>query len=373
LSRPRTPLFNDNVLKLGLFSANCAGGLAITTVPERWMPNWQANLKLARMADAAGLEFLLPVARWTGYGNIGTSGYHDTVLETITWATGLLSKTEHINVVATVHTAFFHPVVAAKQFVTADHISDGRFGINIVCGWNRLEYEMFGLSLPKEHSVRYALGQEWLDIVKRIWTDEAAFDWSGDHFKLQHVAGQPKPFGGSPPPIMNAGSSGEGRAFAVRNADFLFTVVADIAQGARDVTKVKAAAAEIGRKLQVFTTAYIVCRPTAAEAGDYHEYYAKEHADWPIVERAMALNQLDAKSFPPEVFTLFRERFAGGFGTYPIIGDPDTVADMLAQISAAGFNGVAISFVNYTDEFPYFRDEVLPRLERKGLRRSVPT
>ena len=113
------------------------------------------------------------------------------------------------------------------------------------------------------------------------------------------------------------------------------------------------------------------CRSTLEDPTDYHEHYAKKHADWPVVERAMALNQLDAKSFPPEVFTLFRERFAGGFGTYPIIGDPDTVADTLAQISAAGFNGTAMSFVNYADEFPYFRDEVLPRLERKGLRRPV--
>jgi hypothetical protein len=40
----------------------------------------------------------------------------------------------------------------------------------------------------------------------------------------------------------------------------------------------------------------------------------------------------------------------------------------LSEISACGFNGIATSFVNYLDEFPYFRDEVLPRLERLGLR-----
>jgi alkanesulfonate monooxygenase SsuD/methylene tetrahydromethanopterin reductase-like flavin-dependent oxidoreductase (luciferase family) len=230
---------------------------------------------------------------------------------------------------------------------------------------------MFGLDLPKEHTVRYGLGQEWFDIVKRIWSEDRAFDWSGDYFRLAHVAGAPKPYCASAPPIMNAGSSAEGRAFAVKNADFLFTVLADLDQGKKDVAQVKAAAKAIGRDLKVFTTTYVVCRPTKAEAIEYHDYYAKTHADWPVVERAMALNQLDSKSFPPEVFTIFRDRFAGGFGTFPIIGDPDVVADTLAAISAAGYDGATMSFVNYTDEFPFFRDEVLPRLERKGLRQPL--
>ena len=54
-----------------------------------------------------------------------------------------------------------------------------------------------------------------------------------------------------------------------------------------------------------------------------------------------------------------------------MIGTPDDVAAELAKISAAGFIGTTITFVNYVDEFPYFRDEVLPRLERLGLRQSA--
>lgn len=61
-------------------------------------------------------------------------------------------------------------------------------------------------------------------------------------------------------------------------------------------------------------------------------------------------------------------RFAGGHGGFPIIGSPDDVANELAQISADGFDGYAFSFVNYADELPFFAAEVLPRLERRGLR-----
>jgi dimethylsulfone monooxygenase len=52
----------------------------------------------------------------------------------------------------------------------------------------------------------------------------------------------------------------------------------------------------------------------------------------------------------------------------PIVGDPDAVAHELAQLAAAGAKGIALSFVNYLDELPLFRDEVLPRLARIGLR-----
>ena len=55
-------------------------------------------------------------------------------------------------------------------------------------------------------------------------------------------------------------------------------------------------------------------------------------------------------------------------GGFPLIGTPDSIAERLAHVSAAGFDGMALSFVNYIDEFPYFCAEVLPRLERLGLR-----
>jgi FMNH2-dependent dimethyl sulfone monooxygenase len=55
-------------------------------------------------------------------------------------------------------------------------------------------------------------------------------------------------------------------------------------------------------------------------------------------------------------------------GGFPLTGTPDSIAASLAEMAGAGFNGIGISFVNYIDELPYFRDEVLPRLERLGLR-----
>ena len=359
-------MFNDNKFKIGVFSPNCSGGMAITKVPERWDASWENNLKLSKMLDDSGIEFILPIARWTGYG--GETDFQGSNLETVTWATGLLTATKGITVFATAHASFHHPIVAAKMFSTMDQVSAGRFGLNIVCGWNKHEYDMFKIELSDNHDVRYSYGQEWYDIIKRIWTSNHEFDWDGKYFSLRHVYGNPKPFGGNIPPIMNAGSSDQGQDFAARNADYLFTVLIDLESGAANVKAIKERAKGYGREIGVFTTSYVVCRPDQKEAEEYHNHSANDQADWPAVDRLMELQGLHAKSFPPEAFTLFRNRFAAGHGVYPLVGDPDHIVDEMTRFHEAGFSGTTITFVNYTDEFPYFRDEVLPRLEAKGLR-----
>jgi FMNH2-dependent dimethyl sulfone monooxygenase len=115
--------------KLGIFGANCASGLAATAVPERWKATWENNLALAALAEQAGIDFLLPLARWRG-----TSNFEGSSLETLSWAGGLLAQTRTITVFGTVHAPMVHPVFAAKQMATVDHIGRGRFGLNIVCG-----------------------------------------------------------------------------------------------------------------------------------------------------------------------------------------------------------------------------------------------
>ena len=69
----------------------------------------------------------------------------------------------------TVHAPLIHPLIAAKQFVTADHIGQGRFGLNIVCGWNEGEFDMFGATM-REHEARYDYAQEWFDTIRLAWS-----------------------------------------------------------------------------------------------------------------------------------------------------------------------------------------------------------
>src|SRR5277367_6066347 len=97
MSQQRNPtMFNSNRIKFGLFCPNSSGGLAATKVPDRWDASWEHNLTLARMADQMGIECLVPVGRWKGYG--GETNFQNSSFETITWAAGLLAHTEKITI-----------------------------------------------------------------------------------------------------------------------------------------------------------------------------------------------------------------------------------------------------------------------------------
>lgn len=357
-------MFTEGQFLLGTFASNCSGGMSVTKVEERWDNSWENNLKLAKMLDEAGIEFMLPIARWIGYG--GETNFQGNVLETITWATGLLAHTKNINVIATVHTTANHPVVVAKQIATIDQISSGRIGLNIVAGWNEPEYKALGLELPAAHEERYAYAQDWFDVIKALWSKPEAFDWNGAFFKLKNVLGYPQLSRRAP--ILNAAGSGEGRDFAVRNADLLFTPAIDLERSKVEVPALKAQAKEAGRNLGVLTFAHVVCRPTEQEAKDYLEHFAQENADWVAVDNLVSLQFAHAQSFPHDLLALIRNRFAAGHGGYPLVGTPQQVADGILTLHAVGFNGTTLSFVDYVKEFPYFRDNVLPILEAAGIR-----
>ena len=123
-----------------------------------------------------------------------------------------------------------------------------------------------------------------------------------------------------------------------------------------------------GRELGVYTVGVITCRPTSKEAQDYYHHCIVEHADWSAVDDILALKSITARNTPPDKFQQIRSGYAQGMGGLPIVGDPDHVAGQLIDLSKAGLTGVAVSLVNYIDELPFFCAEVLPRLERAGLR-----
>ena len=365
--RDRMAMYTDNALKIGLFGANCSSGRAVTKVPERWTGNWEDNLALARMADQAGIEFMLPVGRWKGYG--GDTDYMGTTLETITWATGLLAHTKRLVVFGTVHAPLFHPVIAAKQMVTADHISGGRFGLNIVVGWNEDEFQMFGVT-QREHDARYDYAQDWIDAVKMAWEAEDDVDFDGQFIKLKKLRAKPKPYSGTRPLIMNAGASDVGRSFAIRNCDAFFTNASRTSME-DNATRVKAAKDEArthGRELDVYGVGVVTCRPTQKEAEEYYRYALIENGDWSAVDGILAKKKISVATVGEEEFQRQRQGYVNGMGGLLMVGDPDQIAQTLANLSKAGLRGIGFSFVNYLKELPYFCDEVLPRLERMGVR-----
>lgn len=350
-------------LELGMFGPNGTGH-SMSKAPERWYPTWENNRDLALAAEAAGMEFHIPFARWKGHG--GESNPQGAMLDPVVWAAGVLAITKRIKVFTTVHTPFVHPIVMAKHLATMDHIGPGRVGLNIVSGWDREEFEMFGIPL-REHDERYEYTKDWLDVMRTLWTADEPGHHRGRFFDLPGLIGEPKPRGKIT--LMNAGTSSAGRAFAIEHCDLLFNILVSPEACREEVAKVKEAARRVGRSIDVYTTACIVCRPTRKEAEDYHDYYSREMADWPATDHLMQLLGMDCQSFSPEFYAMFRHRFAAAHGHYSIVGDPGHVADEIRRIRDTGVRGLTLGFMDFASEFSSFKDEVMPRLVDLGVRR----
>jgi alkanesulfonate monooxygenase SsuD/methylene tetrahydromethanopterin reductase-like flavin-dependent oxidoreductase (luciferase family) len=364
-------LTSGNPLKLGLFGSNCSSGRSYTTVPERWDASWDNNLRLAQLAEGLGLECMVPIARWKGYG--GETNVNGSSFESIAWACGLLAATRRINVFCTVHVPLLHPIIAAKQMATVDHVGAGRLGVNVVCGWNEDEFHMFGLD-KHEHDDRYAQGDEWWTIIRRVWSGEAPFDFRGRFYDLGAVHGEPTPFTGERPLMMNAGSSPRGRQFAIEQSDMHFDGVRSPDEVAERIGDTKARARKLGRELQVWTPVGIICRPTSEQADEFLGYLV-EHADWGALGHLAEMHANDARGRTDDEGVLRRsgegavERQVLARGSYCAVGDADHVAAELLKLHRVGFDGLVLNFVDYLDELPFFAQEVLPRLERSRARR----
>ena len=292
--------------------------------------------------------------------------------ESIAWACGLLARQAAINVFCTVHVPLLHPLIAAKQIATVDHVGAGRLGVNVVCGWNEDEFHMFGMD-KHEHDDRYAQGDEWWTIIRRVWTGEAAFDFHGRFYDLGGVQGQPLPFGGERPLMMNAGSSPRGRTFAIEQSDMHFDGVRSPEDSAARIADTRAQARALGRDVQVWTPVGIISVQRSGEADEFLEYLV-DHADWGALGHLAEMHANDARARTDEEGVLRRsgegplERQVLARGSYCAVGDAEHVAAELLRLHRVGFDGLVLNFVDYLAELPYFAEEVLPRLEAAGVR-----
>jgi dimethylsulfone monooxygenase len=362
------PMREDNGFKLGVFAYSYEGGNAITTVPERWSCRWPEIRQMVQLADRSGLDFLLPAARWRGIP--GAINNRLWSFEALTLAAATAAITDRIGVFSTVHTPIIHPIVAAKAMATIDHVSGGRAGVNIVCGWNKADFLMFGIpELP--HDERYVQGQEWFDIWSRLLAGSTEpFDYDGKHFPdLEGITGMPGSIQSPRPIVFSAAYSPAGRDFAIRTSDFLLTVVESPESGRAEIADLANRSAKAGRETPpgCIAVAYVVCRETREEAEAFHQYYAVDNADHAGVDYYIATRKGQA-ALPEALYNELRARMAAGNGGYPLVGSPEDVANGIRDLHQAGFQGAALIFLNFGNELGFFVDRVLPLLEKAGVR-----
>jgi dimethylsulfone monooxygenase len=362
------PLFNSRKLKLGTFSSNLSHGCAISKIEGTLKADWPSTLALARMADEMEMEALVPVGRWKGFG--GVTNFNGAGFESYTWAAGIGAMTKKAGVFATSHVPTVHPIMAAKQATTIDHITGGRFSLNIVTGWFQPEIEMFGA--PQEsHDTRYERAAEWLEIIKLLWTREEEFDFDGRFYRIRAGWLMPKPVQKPYPVVMNAGGSDKGREFVSRYCDVAFTALASHEEDAmaKQAQAYKRAAYDARKvELPVWTNAYIVQGETEAEARKFLNYYVNEQGDFEACDNLLRQLDINSETFPPEAMRELKQHFIGGWAGYQICGTKEQVVEGLGRLMKAGFDGVILSWARYVEGMREFQETTYPLLVQAGWR-----
>ena len=370
--------FGANRFKFGIFGINCSGGMTPSIAPERWKADWTEIVAVAKMADEAGVEFILPIAKWHGLG--GKANMWGWSFETFSQASALGAITKNTGIFVTAHVSLITPAFAAKAIATLDHVSNGRGGLNIVCGWNPDEFGPHGIKLTGER--RYDRGLEWFKIYDRLLSGEE-FDHKGEFFEIWGADTSPLPVQ-KRPPVMSAAQSGEGQMFAAQAADILFTGMHSHEQVADTFANINARAARFGRRQDLYVETQFCVRPTRREAEDYAHYYATEMADPDAIDyfrRQKAATQSEStktgetaadRAVAASLAGTAPRRYPGMFpAMFPIIGTPDDAVAELQRLADIGVAGSTLVFLNYLKELPYFAQEVFPRMERAGLRAKM--
>jgi pyrimidine oxygenase len=205
-------------MQLGVFIPIGNNGWLISTTSPQYKPSFDLNKTVVQKAEAFGFDFALSMIKLRGFG--GPSGFWDYNLESFTLMAGLASVTDRIQLFATCAVLTMPPPIAARMAVTIDSISHGRFGMNIISGWQRREYEQMGIWPGSEHyRRRYDYCGEYVSIMRELWSTGQS-DFNGDFFKMDDCRCLPLP--SRMIPIMSAGQSDAGTRYAARFADYNF-------------------------------------------------------------------------------------------------------------------------------------------------------
>ena len=346
-------------------------------------------------------------------------------LEPITWLTAIAAATSHIGLIGTASTTYYEPYNLARLYASLDHISGGRAGWNIVTTSAAAAAQNFGRSEHPVHSERYDRAREFLEVVTGLWDsweDDAVIadpasgrfadtakihglQHDGRHFRVRGPLNLPRSPQGRPV-YVQAGSSDDGRAFAARWAEAIFTAHQTIESARYFYADIKRLAAALGRNpghIKVLPGISPFIGSTEIEASRLVEEFND------LIQPAFSLHQLQRMTgldlsgfdldgpFPrhlvdtageigvasrfkvvldivdreqPTIRQLI-QRLAGARGHWVLAGTPERIADAIETWFTSGAaDGFNVMPPWLTGGFDVFVAEVVPLLRRRGLFRT---
>lgn len=353
-------------MDLGIFIPIGNNGWLISETSPQYKPSFALNKEVVQKAEGFGFEFALSMIKLHGYG--GKTEYWDYNMESFTMMSGLAAVTSKIKLFATTAVLTIPPAIVARMASTIDSISGGRFGINLVSGWQRAEYDQMGLWPGEVHfERRYRYTTEYTQVMKELW-ENGESDFKGEFFTMDHCQMKPQPE--NKIELVTAGQSPAGIEFAATYADYNFVMGLGIntpTAHAKGIENLVEAARETGRDVGSQVLFMVIADETDEAARAKWEHYKSgidlEAISW-MTGQALEDKNADASS-TGKTISLPEGAVNMNMGT--LIGSYENVARMLDEAAAIeGTKGIMLTFDDFIGGLENFGRYVQPLMTSRS-------
>ncbi|PUB12903.1 LLM class flavin-dependent oxidoreductase [Paenisporosarcina sp. OV554] len=282
-------------------------------------------------------------------------------LEAWSTAAALAAVTEKIEIMVAVRPGFHNPAVTAKMAANIDHISNGRFTLNVVSAWWEEEAKQYG-GIFTEHDARYDRTEEFIDVLKGLWTEEV-FSYKGSFYNIENAHLHPKPVQQPNPILYAGGESPRGKETIIAGCDAYVMHGGTVEEITTKINDMKSLRKQAGKDpFQSFgMAAYIICRDTEEQV----QLELQRITDTKESSAYAGYNDFVNKSQLEQQVKLY-DYSVSNRGLRPnLIGTPEQIANQIIAYEQAGLDLLLLQFSPQLEEMEQFAKKVMPLVESK--------
>ncbi len=352
-------------MDVGVFIPIGNNGWLISENAPQYMPSFELNKAIVQKAEGYGFDFALSMIKLRGFG--GKTEFWEHNLESFTLMAGLAAVTSKIQLFATAATLTLPPAIVARMASTIDSISGGRFGVNLVTGWQKPEYSQMGLWPGDEFfGTRYQYLGEYAQVLRDLWATGRS-DFKGEHFQMEDCRVSPKPQADMK--IICAGSSDAGMSFSAQYADYNFCFGKGVntpTAFAPAAERLQAACAKTGRHVTSCVLFMVIADETDEAARAKWEHY-KAGADQEAIAWLGEQGAADKTSgSDTNIRQMADPTSAVNINMGTLVGSYANVARMLDEIATVpGMQGVMLTFDDFIEGIEAFGQKIQPLMQSR--------
>jgi pyrimidine oxygenase len=351
-------------MDVGVFIPIGNNGWIVSANSPQYKPTFDLNRAIVQKAESYGFDFALSMIKLHGYG--GPTEYWDYNLESFTLMAGLAAVTTRIKLFASVAVLTLPPAMVARMAVTIDSIAPGRFGVNIVSGWQKAEYDQQGLWPGDEYfGYRYDYSTEYVAVMRELW-ETGKSDFKGQHFTMDDCRLLPKP--SHPITVVSAGQSDRGMKFVADYCDYNFVAAFEDNNPqavASTIERLKKATAGVEREIGALVLLTIIADETDEKAEAKLKHY-NAGADVEALAWMSGQSRMDVKATKESTAALLSKARETAKASYlqTFCGSYAKVAAYLDEIAEIdGVAGVMLTFDDFLVGIDQFGRHIQPLMK----------